>query len=117
MPFRIAYFVNQYPAVSHSFIRREIHGLECRGYEVLRLALYGWSSELVDDVDEVERRATRYILQGGLIKLVASALRFAIERPRKFISGLRLALQMSRKRGKPLAYHLAYLAEACRMIP
>lgn len=117
MACRIAYFVNQYPAVSHSFIRREIHGLEERGYEVLRVALYGWNTELVDEVDEVERKATRYVLQGGLLKLVGSALKLALHRPRKFVSGFRLAVQMSRKRGKPLAYHLAYLAEACRMAP
>ena len=30
----IAYFINQYPKVSHSFIRREILALERQGVEV-----------------------------------------------------------------------------------
>jgi len=36
---KLAYFVNQYPKVSHSFIRREILALERQGFEVLRIAL------------------------------------------------------------------------------
>ena len=51
MTTRIAYFINAYPAVSHSFIRREIHGLEGQGFAVERVALRGWAGELVDDVD------------------------------------------------------------------
>ena len=34
---RIAYFINQYPKVSHSFIRREILALERQGIEVQRI--------------------------------------------------------------------------------
>lgn len=41
MSFRIAYFINQYPKVSHSFIRWEILALEWHGIEVQRLALCG----------------------------------------------------------------------------
>ncbi|MEQ8483723.1 MAG: glycosyltransferase family 4 protein [Pseudomonadales bacterium] len=117
MPTRIAYFVNQYPAVSHTFIRREIHGLEARRFEVLRVALYGWDSDLVDDLDIAERALTRYVLRGGLVALTAAAMLMLLKRPGRFISALKLAYAMSRKGGKPLAYHLAYLAEACRMLP
>ena len=39
---RIAYLVNQYPWVSHSFIRREILALELLGIPDLRIALRGW---------------------------------------------------------------------------
>ena len=38
---RIAYLVNQYPAVSHTFIRREILALEKQGHEVLRISIRG----------------------------------------------------------------------------
>jgi colanic acid/amylovoran biosynthesis glycosyltransferase len=31
---RIAYLVSQYPAASHTFIRREVMGLRARGFEV-----------------------------------------------------------------------------------
>lgn len=41
-PVPIAYFTNQYPKVSHSFVRREILALEAHGVQVHRFALRGW---------------------------------------------------------------------------
>ena len=45
---RVAYLVNQYPAVSHTFIRREILALERQGVTVDRFSLTGWDLPLVD---------------------------------------------------------------------
>ena len=61
---RIAYLINQYPKVSHSFIRREILALEQNGVNILRIALRGWDDEIVDEVDALERKRTRYVLRG-----------------------------------------------------
>jgi colanic acid/amylovoran biosynthesis glycosyltransferase len=67
---KITYLINQYPKVSHSFIRREILALEKQGFEVQRIAVRGWDGDLVDDEDLQERARTRYILQVGFIKLL-----------------------------------------------
>jgi glycosyltransferase involved in cell wall biosynthesis len=114
---RIAYLVNQYPKVSHSFVRREILALERLGLEVQRLALRGWEGELVDEADRAERRRTRYVLKEGVTGLVAAPVRAAIASPWRFASALRLAARMARRADRPLPYHLAYLAEACRILP
>ena len=45
-PLRVAYLVNRYPMVGHSFIRREILALERRGLRVQRIALRGWTRRL-----------------------------------------------------------------------
>ena len=45
---RVAYLVNQYPKVSHTFIRREILALERQGVTVRRFAIRGWDAEVVD---------------------------------------------------------------------
>ena len=50
---RIAYLINQYPKVSHSFIRREILALERLGFEIIRIALRGWTGEVVDEEDSL----------------------------------------------------------------
>ncbi|MBD9438181.1 glycosyltransferase family 4 protein [Pseudomonas sp. PDM04] len=114
---RIAYFINQYPKVSHSFIRREILALERQGFEVQRIALRGWDAELVDAEDVSERDKTRYVLQGGVKELLMPVLQVLRERPRAFFSALWLALRMGRRADRAWPYHLIYLAEACRLLP
>lgn len=114
---RIAYFVNQYPKVSHSFIRREILALERQGFEVQRIALRGWDDALVDAEDVSERDKTRYVLQGGVKALLMPALRVLRATPGRFFSALGLALRMGRRADRGWPYHLIYLAEACRMLP
>ena len=115
--FRIAYFINQYPKVSHSFIRREILALERRGFEVQRIALRGWDGDLVDDEDLRERERTRYVLQSGIVGLLFAGLRILATRPLRFFSALRLALKMGTRADRPWPFHLIYLAEACRIVP
>ncbi len=112
---RIAYLINQYPKVSHTFIRREILALERQGFEVTRISLRGWDIELVDKEDELERQRTRYVLRDGSLPLVVSLLRFGLTRPVRFIEALALAWRMGRHAERPLPVHLVYLAEACRI--
>ena len=111
---KIAYFVNQYPKVSHTFIRREILGLERRGFEVERYALRGWDTPVPDEEDRSERDRTRYVLRNGAFALIFPTLRCALKSPIRFFAAVTLAVTMSRvSRERPWIYHLAYLAEAC----
>lgn len=114
---RIAYFVNQYPMVSHSFIRREILALERQGVDVLRIALRGWKEEPVGAEDQSEQQRTKYVLQDGAVALVLAMLRTFVAAPVRFLSAVRLAIRMSRRSERGLIFHLAYLAEACRLLP
>src|SRR5262245_49682263 len=110
---RIAYLINQYPMVPHSFIRREILALERQGFEVMRIALRGWDSELVDRADSAERERTRYVLRGGALALLLATTRMLLRRPRRFAHAFALAWRMSARAERPLPFHLVYLAEAC----
>jgi colanic acid/amylovoran biosynthesis glycosyltransferase len=113
---RIAYLVNQYPKVSHSFIRREILALERIGFEVMRIALRGWDGELVDEQDQLERKRTRFVLRDGAIPLMLSVLAIFFSRPTRFMKALALVWQIGRRAERPLIVHFVYLAEACRII-
>lgn len=113
---RIAYFTNRYPAVSHTFIRREILGLERAGLEVHRFALRGWDEKLFDPQDEKEREQTQYLLRDGLKSLMGSLWRILRGSPWRFARALALTWKMSRRSVRPLPYHLIYLAEACRLL-
>ena len=115
-PRRVAYLINQYPKVSHSFIRREILALERQGVAVFRVAVRGWADALADAADEAERTRTRYLLQRGLVPPLLAAARLALTRPARFVAAARLALSMWRRSQKALFHHLAYLAEAAQLV-
>lgn len=110
---RPAYLINQYPAVSHSFIRREIVALERGGVDVLRIAVRGWRDKAASAADEDERRRTRYLLQGGAGPLLTSLLICVVQRPLRLARALVSALRFTRGSLRPLPLHLVYLAEAC----
>lgn len=112
---RIAYLTNQYPKVSHSFIRREIVAIELLGFEVTRIAMRGWDLESVDDEDRVERDRTKYVLRDGPLPLLLALLRTVATRPACFARALLLAVRMGWRSDRPLFVHLVYLAEACRI--
>jgi colanic acid/amylovoran biosynthesis glycosyltransferase len=114
---KIAYFINHYPKVSHSFIRREIQALERQGFDVQRIALRGWDDHLPDIEDQRERERTRYVLQQGAWALILPTLRAVLRTPLRFFAAASLAVRMSRESDRSLPYHLIYVAEACRMLP
>jgi glycosyltransferase involved in cell wall biosynthesis len=112
----IAYLINQYPKVSHSFIRREITALEAQGIQVARFAIRSCASELVDEADKLELEKTRFVLDVGIIGLLLSLLYIAIIRPVRFLSAFWLALKISRRSEQGILRHLVYLAEACVLL-
>jgi colanic acid/amylovoran biosynthesis glycosyltransferase len=112
---KIAYFVNHYPKVSHTFIRREIHALERQGFQVERSALRGWNEALPDPQDVEERERTYYVLKAGFKGLALPAIGMLLRAPMRFWSALRTAVCLSRESDRPLPYHLVYLAEACHL--
>jgi colanic acid/amylovoran biosynthesis glycosyltransferase len=112
---KIAYFVNHYPKVSHTFIRREILALERQGVRVDRIALRGWDDALPDPQDERERERTHYILKGGFLGLLLPTLGTLLGAPLRFWAALRTAVSLSRESERPLPYHFVYLAEACHL--
>ena len=113
---KIAYLVNQYPKVSHSFIRREIAGVEAMGIEVKRFSIRSVSSELVDEVDKLEQELTQVVLGIGKVGLLFALLRMAITRPVRFGCVLWLMLQVGWHSERGLLRHFAYLAEACVLL-
>ena len=113
---KIAYFVNQYPKVSHTFIRREILALERRGFTVQRYALRGWAEVCPDPADSHEMARTRHVLRNGLAGLVLPGLATLVSSPLRLARALRLALRMSIRTDHRHLHHVAYLAEACRLV-
>jgi colanic acid/amylovoran biosynthesis glycosyltransferase len=110
---KIAYLINQYPKTSHTFIRREIAALEMIGVTVHRVAIRGHEDVLVDNLDLRERELTYYILDLGILRIIAAAIALAMRYPRRFGWALFEAVKLASKTDRPKVFHLVYLAEAC----
>lgn len=113
---RIAYLTNQYPKVSHSFIRREILGIEAAGHTVIRHTIRSCSSELIDPEDISELEKTEVVLDTGISGLINHGFRAFISSPLRWLQALNLALKLSSVSNRSTAYHIAYLLEACKLL-
>lgn len=113
---RVAYIINQYPKVSHTFIRREILALERLGFEVQRISMRGWDEKQIDIDDISEQSKTQYVLKSGVFPLIFSAVKVFLSHPAAFVSAFILAVKMSIKADRPLIYHIIYLLEACQAL-
>jgi glycosyltransferase involved in cell wall biosynthesis/GT2 family glycosyltransferase len=112
---RIAYLVNQYPHVSHSFIRREIRAVEELGAEVLRVSIRRPDVKLVDPGDIEEQARTRILLGGGLAGLVSACAWTALTHPVRWLRSAALAWRLGRRSGR-LLRAAVYFAEACLLV-
>ena len=110
---RIAYLVNRYPAVSHSFIRREIAAAEQAGCTVSRFSIRPASADLPDLEDRAEVSRTQVVLGQGFTPLLTSTVRAACMNPRGFLSATILTITAIAAEPRRGWRHLAYLGEAC----
>jgi colanic acid/amylovoran biosynthesis glycosyltransferase len=113
---KVAYLVNQYPAVSHSFIRREVAALEAQGLEVARFSVRPPPAKLVDPADQAEQARTRGLLADGMGGLLAAAVIVALTAPAAWLRALRAAVHLGRKSERGVLRHFIYLAEACLLL-
>jgi colanic acid/amylovoran biosynthesis glycosyltransferase len=111
----ITYFVNHYPKVSHTFIRREIHALEAIGLTVNRIAIH--SDEITDtnNPDYAEIPKTRYILEPSLSVLVKAFFSLLVSDFRKVVSALLLCFKMIRVSDRSAVKNFVYLLEGMRL--
>ncbi|WP_407168771.1 glycosyltransferase family 4 protein [Bradyrhizobium sp. ORS 111] len=107
----VLYVVNQYPAVTHTFIKREVQALERLGVEVIRVAARAGKA-LVDPGDIEEERQTTYLLRQpfGLLRAVAQ---FLLLHPHRFARALVTTLCLMRRSDRGPLLHALYLVEAC----
>jgi colanic acid/amylovoran biosynthesis glycosyltransferase len=110
---RIAYLVSQYPAASHTFIRREIHALRARGASIDTFSIREPSpNERVSAADRAEFDATFYVLPFNVPRLFASHTSALATKPLKYLQTLGLAVKHRVPGVKAFVWSLAHFAEA-----
>ncbi len=113
---KIAYLINQYPQISHTFIRNEIQELERQGISVSRFAVRGWDADIKDEADLAEREVTTYILRRGFLSFVLSTLIVLLRSPLRAVRAFRQTVRTARASDRGFIIHLIYLVEACTLV-
>src|SRR5262245_56553932 len=79
---RIAYLVSQYPAASHTFIRREVMGLRARGYQVHTFSVRPPTApSKLAEIDQKETADTWYVLPAAPARLARAHAKALLARP------------------------------------
>jgi len=111
---RIGYFINQYPAATHTFIRREIRGMEASGAFIFRYALGDGlaNSKSVDPEDAQEARLTKHLYRTALREIACRCAVALLTQPVAWIRAVREAIQIGWRSDRGIFRHLIYVAEA-----
>jgi len=107
----IAYFTNLYPAVTHTFVRREIRAMEALGMKVSRFAVR-CDENIVDTEDMKEKAQTQYITKVSVLELLRACLGTLLTRPLALGRAITLAFKIGWRSDRGLFMHLFYLVEA-----
>lgn len=113
---RVAYLTNQYPSVSHTFIRRELTELERQLGEVARFTIRESSFKIVDDDDQRELDKTFPVLKQPKSRWVKTLLRTGLGRLPQSLHGLRKALSLGVGSQSGLPKHMVYFVEALLLL-
>lgn len=108
----VAYLVNQYPGISHTFVRREIQALERQGVKVSRFAARAAKHAIISEEDKAEAALTRYIVGADKMALLRAMAASLVAAPAQSITAFILALRLGWRSEAGLLRHLIYYGEA-----
>lgn len=109
---KIAYLTNQYPSISHSFIRREIEALERQGVEVARYSIRKSAHGQIAEEDRREDEKTKRIVGAPPLELLSAIAQSAIMRPWGAAASIARAIRLGFNSQAGLLRHAYYAAEA-----
>jgi colanic acid/amylovoran biosynthesis glycosyltransferase len=108
---KVAYVVGRYPAVSHTFVTREVQALRAAGVEVTTISIHRASeADALSAVDRAEREATYWLLPPRFGQLLRSHLR-ALRAPSGYLRTLLAAVRGGPGGVKARVWRAFYFAE------
>jgi colanic acid/amylovoran biosynthesis glycosyltransferase len=110
---RLAYLTSQYPAASHTFIRREVEALRELGWQIDTFSVRTpGADEANGEADKVEAASTFYVLRQPVLALVGAHLRALFTSPGSYLRTFSLALRHREPGAKGLLLAFAHFAES-----
>ena len=110
----IAYLLSQYPALTHTYLLREVLELRKIGMNIRIISIRA-PDRLMESLSAVEREEaanTFYVKSGGIGNAIRIHSQFLLKRPGDWFRGLAYAVRLSRRNPGKLFHHLFYFAEA-----
>ncbi|SIN60498.1 Glycosyltransferase involved in cell wall bisynthesis [Parasphingorhabdus marina DSM 22363] len=108
----IGYLTSQYPAASHTFIRREIEQLRSGGLPIKTYSIRRPETDLASAADQRMREETYYVLNAGIGAYVVSHLRALFTRPLRYLSCFTRAMRHRVPGLRALIWALFHFAES-----
>jgi len=111
---RMAYLISQYPAISHTFILREINYLKNNNNLVYTASINAPDRpvEQLTTEEQLEANNTFYIKKAGIWAALKSHLRGFTQSPRTYTNGLRYAIGLAGFDLKKMLWNTFYFTEA-----
>lgn len=110
---KIAYLVSQFPAPSHTFIRREVEALRARGLSIDTFSVR--PGEALSEADRADQARTFTVLPAPKLGLLLTHAAALAKRPGRYLSTLQATLQHRVPGAKNLLWSMFYFAEAIRL--
>ena len=110
---KVCYLINQYPKISHTFIRTEILALERLGAQVLRVSVRDANESILNEIDTQEHGKTHFIINGTRVGLLQTFARLFFKNLPSIVTLLPLWLSLARRANSSYLKHFFYLLEAC----
>jgi colanic acid/amylovoran biosynthesis glycosyltransferase len=110
----LAYIIGHYPAVTHTFILREILQLRELGFEIQTASINApeWSHDGLTAAEQQEAARTFYVKARGWPRILWDHAACLVSRPGRYLSGLLFALGLGRFDLHAILSHFFYFAEA-----
>jgi len=110
---RLAYLTSQYPAASHTFIRREVEALRSLGWHIDTFSVRSpGSDETKSDADRSEAEGTFYILRQSPAAFIGAHLGALFTSPARYFRTFALALGHRAPGARGLLLSFAHFAES-----
>jgi colanic acid/amylovoran biosynthesis glycosyltransferase len=111
---RLGYLVSQYPALSHSFVLREIRAIRQLGFDIRVVSVRkpDREPEALSLEEAEELRETFCILGSGWLRVLAANCRTFVKRPLRYLTSLASAVRLAGFDVRKAFFHMLYFAEA-----
>jgi len=110
---KIAYITSRYPALSHTFVHREVAELRRRGWDIRTYSVRRVDQgDLFSQADQIEYNNTFALLPISVAALIGLHLRALATAPVAYCSTLKFALSRGNRAGKRTLWQVFYFAEA-----